>query len=159
MRSQCNQNGSLRLVEGIRHGGYRLGPKGCTHYVLREFRCWVFHDLHSLSFRPDPYQSDEPAHRQEDLQWLYRLLHKDNPEGRCHVVVAWIHPYVSMIRRYCWIAVASLGPGRGDGVLTEFWLGVRYLSFCSSWARFAPQATLQLMTLEYLLVYFGFKSI
>lgn len=40
-----------------------------------------------------------------------------------------------------------------DGVMS-LWRG-----FVPIWARFAPQATLQLLTIEYLYVLFGFKSI
>ena len=40
-----------------------------------------------------------------------------------------------------------------DGVLS-LWRG-----FIPIWARFAPQATLQLLTIEFLYGFFGFKSI
>ena len=42
---------------------------------------------------------------------------------------------------------------RNDGV-GSLWRG-----FIPIWARFAPQATLQLLTIEYLYVMFGYKSI
>lgn len=42
---------------------------------------------------------------------------------------------------------------KNDGI-SSLWRG-----FIPIWARFAPQATLQLLTLEYLYQVFGFKSI
>ena len=42
---------------------------------------------------------------------------------------------------------------RNDGI-GSLWRG-----FIPIWARFAPQATLQLLTIEYLYTMFGYKSI
>ena len=59
----------------------------------------------------------------------------------------------------------AIHTARGDGLFKFLFVNFTILTavgrffFSFSWARFAPMATLQLLTIEYLYSSFGFKGI